>query len=92
MATDSQVLHDVIAAFDQVPGLHACRLYIDVRSRVVTIRGRVPDDAARKTAERTARSIVGLRALVLELTVATSPKVVEVKKMPRWPSNMTHRG
>jgi osmotically-inducible protein OsmY len=75
MTPDAQVLHDVIAAFDDIPELRSSRLYIDVRSRVVTIRGRVRSDSERQAAERTARSIVGLRALVLELGIVPAPKV-----------------
>lgn len=78
MTPDAQVLHDVIAAFDEIPELRSSRLYIDVKSRVVTIRGRVRNNAERQAAERTARSIVGLRALVLELGVASAPKVSAV--------------
>jgi osmotically-inducible protein OsmY len=75
MTPDAQVLHDVIAAFDEIPELRSSRLYIDVKSRVVTIRGRVRNDSERRAAEQTARSIVGLRALVLELGIAAAPKV-----------------
>jgi BON domain len=75
MIPDAQVLHDVIAAFDEIPELRSSRLYIDVKSRVVTIRGRVRNDTERQAAERTARRIVGSRALVLELGVAPVPKV-----------------
>jgi len=78
MKTDAQVLQDVIAAFDEIPGLRASRLYIDVKKRVVTIRGRVLNDAERRTAELTARRVVGSRALVLELRVAPVAKVVTV--------------
>ncbi len=75
MPTDAQVLHDVIDAFELIPGLRSSRLYIDVKSRVVTIRGRVPSDAERQAAARVARGLVGVRALVLELGVASTPKV-----------------
>jgi osmotically-inducible protein OsmY len=80
MTPDAQVLHDVIAAFDEIPELRSSRLYIDVKSRVVTIRGRVRNDTERQSAERVARSIVGLRALVLELGVAPVPKVNAVSQ------------
>jgi osmotically-inducible protein OsmY len=80
MTPDAQVLHDVIAAFDEIPELRPSRLYIDVKSRVVTIRGRVRNDTERQAAERTARNIVGLRALVLELGVAPAPKVNAVSE------------
>jgi len=76
MAIDTQVLHDMIAAFDEIPELRASRLHIDVKSRLVTIRGRVANDALRKTVERAARSIVGPRALVLNLSVAPGARVV----------------
>jgi hypothetical protein len=75
MTTDAQVLQDVIAAFDEIPELRSCRLYIDVKSRVVTIRGQALNGGQRLIAERVARSIVGPRALVLELGVARAPKL-----------------
>ena len=84
MTPDAQVLHDVIAAIDEIPELRSSRLYIDVKSRVVTIRGRVHSDSERQAAERTARSIVGSRALVLELSIAPAPKVnvISQKRTP----------
>jgi osmotically-inducible protein OsmY len=75
MTTDTQVLNDLITAFNELPALRSARFYIDVKSRVVTIRGRVRNDTERQAAERTARSIVGLRALILELHVARTPMV-----------------
>jgi osmotically-inducible protein OsmY len=75
MPTDADVLRDVINAFELIPGLRSSRLYIDVKSRVVTIRGRVHSDSERQTAERTARAIVGPRALVLEVGIVPAPKV-----------------
>ena len=70
MTTDPQVLKDVVTAFEQIPGLRYFPLYIDVKSRVVTIRGRVHSEEERQEAERIARGIVGLRALVLQIAVA----------------------
>jgi osmotically-inducible protein OsmY len=70
----------VIAAFDEVPELRSSRLYIDVKSRVVTIMGRVRSESERQAAERTARSILGLRALVLELGIVPAPKVNVISK------------
>jgi osmotically-inducible protein OsmY len=87
MNTDSQVLHDVIAAFNELPALRSARLYIDVKSRVVTVRGRLLSDIQREAAERTARSIVGNRALVLELGVARASRVNAVSgdvALPQW--------
>jgi osmotically-inducible protein OsmY len=78
MTTDTQVLNDLIAAFNELPALRFARLYIDVKSRVVTIRGRVRNENERQAAERTARSFVGSRALILELSVARVPTVNSV--------------
>jgi osmotically-inducible protein OsmY len=75
MNTDTQVLREVIAAFDQRPGLRSSRLYIDVQSRIVTVRGRVNSMAERDETERTVRGIVGMRALVLEVAVASTSLV-----------------
>jgi osmotically-inducible protein OsmY len=70
MPTDAQVLLDVIATFDLIPELRSARLRVDVKSRSVTIRGCVQGDAERQEIERSARAVVGLRALVLEVGVA----------------------
>lgn len=80
MPTDAQVLHDVIDAFELIPELRSSRLYIDVKSRVVTIRGRVQSEAERQAAARVARGLVGLRALVLEVGVASTPTVKVVSQ------------
>jgi osmotically-inducible protein OsmY len=69
MATDAQVLHDVLDAFEEIPGLRSSRLSIHVKSRIVTIRGRVHSSEEREAAERAARGIVGPRALVLQVGV-----------------------
>ena len=81
MSTDAQVLRDVIDAFELIPGLQSCRLYIDVKSRVVTIRGRVQSDVEKQAAARVARRIVGSRALVLEVGVASTPMVKVVSQL-----------
>jgi osmotically-inducible protein OsmY len=78
VSTDAEVLHDVIDAFALIPGLRFSRLYVDVRSRVVTIRGRVESDAERQAAERVARGVVGSRALVLEVGVVSKARVQAV--------------
>lgn len=78
MPDDEQVLHDVIDAFELHPQLRLSRLYIDVRSRVVTIRGHVHNAAQREHVDRIARAIVGLRALVLEVGVSSPPYVQEM--------------
>jgi osmotically-inducible protein OsmY len=70
MPSDEQVLQDVIKAFEQIPGLRSSRIFIDVKSRLVTIRGRVQSIAQRQDAERIARGLVGLRALVLEVGIS----------------------
>jgi osmotically-inducible protein OsmY len=75
MSTDAQVLRDIVTALEEIPGLRYSLLYIDVKSRVVTIRGRVRSEVERQAAERAARGIVGSRALVLQIAVATVPTV-----------------
>jgi osmotically-inducible protein OsmY len=70
MPSDEQGLQDVIKAFEQIPGLRSSRIFIDVKSRLVTIRGHVHSVAQRHDAERIARGIVGLRARVLEVGIS----------------------
>jgi osmotically-inducible protein OsmY len=75
MPTDEQVLEDVVAAFERIPELRSSRLYVDVQSRIVTIRGRVQSIALREQIERMLRDIVGMRALVLEVSASVSSTV-----------------
>jgi osmotically-inducible protein OsmY len=75
MPTDEQVLEDVVAAFEAIPELRSSRLYVDVQSRIVTIRGRVQSIALRDQLERVLRDIVGMRALVLEVSASVSSTV-----------------
>ncbi len=82
MPTDAQVLQDVVTAFERIPELRSSRLYVDVQSRIVTIRGRVQSLAQREQVERTARGIVGMRALVLEVSFAAAPRVNTVYSSP----------
>jgi hypothetical protein len=75
MSTDVQLLRDVLDAFEGVRGLRSSRLFIDVKTRIVTIRGRVYSQLERQAVEQAARGIVGLRALVLEVSVVSVPTV-----------------
>ena len=79
MNANAQLLQEVIAAFNEIPGLNYSRLYIDVQSEIVTIRGRMLNGAQRLEAERVARLIVGPRSLVIELGVAPAPMVNEAR-------------
>jgi osmotically-inducible protein OsmY len=78
MSTDAQVLRDVIEAVKGIPGLNSSKLYVDVKSRIVTIRGRVQSASQRQEVAFAARGIVGQRALVLEVGVAAAPKVYAI--------------
>jgi osmotically-inducible protein OsmY len=75
MKTDVEVLREVIAAFELSPHLRGSPFYVDVKRRIVTVRGRVNSSAQREETERTMRGIVGLRALVLEVAIAPTPIV-----------------
>jgi osmotically-inducible protein OsmY len=75
MPTDEQVLEEVVTAFERIPELRSSRLYVDVQSRIVTIRGRVQSIALREQIERMLRDIVGMRALVLEVSASVSSTV-----------------
>jgi osmotically-inducible protein OsmY len=78
MSTDGQLLRDVLDVFQGIHGLRSSRLFIDVTSRIVTIRGRVNSHQEREAAELAARSIIGLTALVLEVSVVSVPTVFVV--------------
>ncbi|KWD88696.1 BON domain-containing protein [Burkholderia ubonensis] len=55
------------------PALHARRIDVDVRDRVVTLRGTVVSWAQKFAAQKAAQRVGGARALVLELAVAAPP-------------------
>jgi osmotically-inducible protein OsmY len=74
MSTETQVFYDVMNAFELIPSLGLARLDIDVQRRVVTIKGRVESDAQREAAEGIARKFVGLRALILKISVLSKPR------------------
>lgn len=76
MSPDSQVLQSLISAFEGTISPRFTRLHIDVRSKIVTISGRVKSAAERQEAERIARSVVGSRALVMEVSIAPAAMVL----------------
>ncbi|KVP55764.1 OsmY domain-containing protein [Burkholderia ubonensis] len=55
------------------PALDARRIDVDVRDRVVTLRGTVASWAQKFAAQKAAQRVGGARALVLELAVAAPP-------------------
>jgi hypothetical protein len=77
-------LNETVCASEQIVrgvfGLRSSRLHIDVKGRVVTIRGHVHSVEQRQNAVRIARGIVGLRALVLQVGISSPPHVQAVSQ------------
>ncbi|RYZ07668.1 MAG: BON domain-containing protein [Comamonadaceae bacterium] len=72
MHPDVQLRHDVFAQLNWDPAVNACDVDVFVQDGVVTLRGRVADDAQRVAAERAARRTEGLTRLLNRLVVRPS--------------------
>ncbi|MCC7461117.1 MAG: BON domain-containing protein [Gammaproteobacteria bacterium] len=68
-AADVQLASDVRARLGAAQGLPAAAIEVQAREGMVTLRGRVASAAQRATAERIARSVPGVKAVVSELEV-----------------------
>lgn len=73
---DRQISETLINEFKRSAPLHYARLNVHVQEGVVTIAGRVTVEAERRAVEGTARKIVGIDNLILEIAVATTPVYV----------------
>ncbi|AOJ76779.1 BON domain-containing protein [Burkholderia ubonensis] len=69
MKSDAVLKQDVEQALFWDPALDARRIDVDVRDRVVTLRGTVASWAQKLEAQKTALHVADARALVLELSV-----------------------
>jgi len=69
MNPDIQLRHDVFAQLNWDPAVNACDVDVRVTNGVVTLVGRVADEAQRAAAERAARRTEGLTTLLNGLTV-----------------------
>jgi hypothetical protein len=70
--SDGEIQAAVTARID-ASSLAACRLQVRVANRVVTLEGRVPDEAAKHLAEQIGESVAGARAVRSELIVERGP-------------------
>lgn len=66
--SDERIASEVQARY-AASSLAGRRLDVRVEDRIVTIRGAVPDDAAKHLAEHVAESVAGVRSIRSELTV-----------------------
>ncbi|MGD9765657.1 MAG: BON domain-containing protein, partial [Candidatus Binatia bacterium] len=73
-ARDTWLTTAVKAALKDDPSIAAGSIAVDTEDGVVTLFGVVPSDAARRAAERTARSIRGVRSVQNELLVRTDKR------------------
>ncbi|WP_205187103.1 BON domain-containing protein, partial [Burkholderia sp. LMG 13014] len=69
MKSDAALKQDVEQALFWNPAIDAGRIDVDVRDRVVTLRGTVDSWAQKLEAQKTALHVEDARALVLELNV-----------------------
>ena len=67
--SDAQLVSEVRARLAAEKGLASTALEVRARDGMVTLRGRVASPAQRAAAERAARSVPGVKAVVSELEV-----------------------
>lgn len=75
MNPDIQLRHDVFAQLNWDPAVNACDVDVRVTNGVVTLVGRVADEAQRAAAERAARRTVGMTTLLNGLTVRPAAEI-----------------
>ncbi len=69
MRSDRELQHDVAAELEWEPSLDSSRIGVSAYDGVVTLSGEVTSYTQRWTAERVARRVQGVDAIVDELTV-----------------------
>src|ERR1700722_11841834 len=69
MKTDSQLQNDVMDELKWEPSITANEIGVSVADRVVTLTGTVPTYAEKKTAERAAQRVAGVRAVAEEIQI-----------------------
>lgn len=69
MKTDEQIQQDVMAQLLWDPAIQATQIGVQVKEGVVSIAGQVASYTEKLHAERAARSVAGVRALAVEITV-----------------------
>lgn len=73
MKSDAALKQDVEEELFWDPTVDARQIAVAVRDRIVTLHGAVSSWAQKFAAQKAAQRVAGIRALVLELTVAASP-------------------
>lgn len=70
MKTNAEVQNKVLEELRWTPSLQAAGIEVTVQDGVVTLRGRVGNYAMKKAAERAAKAIKGVRAVVQKIEVS----------------------
>ena len=76
---DPDVAEGVRAALREHPDLVAERIGVSVHHQVVTLSGRVNSLEQRRAARRSAQAVVGVRAVIDELTLPPAPTASQTK-------------
>jgi len=76
---DPDVAEGVRVALHDHPALHAERITVGVHHQVVTLSGRVNSLEQRRAARRSAQAVVGVRAVIDELTLPPAPTASQTK-------------
>jgi hypothetical protein len=69
MRSDSDLQRDVLAELEWEPSVTAAHIGVTAKDGVVTLRGDVPSYSERYAAERAAKRVYGVKAVVNELEV-----------------------
>lgn len=72
-ATDDSITTDIKAKMFSDPSLKSASVDVSTKDGVVTLKGQVPDDAARLAAQHIASSIPGVKTVVDQTTMAPPP-------------------
>ena len=73
MKTDLQIQSDVQSQLKWEPQLNASEIGVSVKHAVVTLSGIVDNFPKKLAAERVAKSILGVKAVAVDLQVGISP-------------------
>jgi osmotically-inducible protein OsmY len=73
MKTNAEVKNKVLEELRWTPGLQTAEIAVAVQDGVVTLRGQVGNYTMKKAAERAAKSVKGVRAVVQKIEVAPAP-------------------
>jgi osmotically-inducible protein OsmY len=99
MKTNAEVKNKVLEELRWTPSLQAAEIGVAVQDGIVTLRGHVGNYAMKKAAERAARSVTGVRAVVQKMEVtpadgqrADADLAAAIRHVLEWNSELPRQG